>query len=40
MCQERGTKKMSGANLQHLLAMILYMAAVVGIGIVFCRTRE
>lgn len=24
---------MSGANLQHLLAMILYMAAVVGIGI-------
>ena len=26
---------MSGANLQHLLAMILYMAAVVGIGIYF-----
>ena len=26
---------MSGANLQHLLAMVLYMAAVVGIGIYF-----
>ena len=26
---------MSGANLRHLLAMILYMAAVVGIGIYF-----
>ena len=24
---------MSGANLQHLLAMILYMAAVIGIGV-------
>ena len=31
---------MSGANFQHLLAMIVYMAAVVGIGIVFCRTRR
>ena len=37
MCQEKETEKcvMSGANLQHLLAMILYMAAVVGIGIYF-----
>ena len=26
---------MSGANLQHLLAMILYMAAVIGIGVYF-----
>ena len=26
---------MSGANLQHLLAMVLYRAAVVGIGIYF-----
>lgn len=31
---------MSGANLQHLLAMVLYMAAVVGIGIYICRTGE
>lgn len=30
---------MSGANLQHLLAMILYMAAVVGIGIYFAVTH-
>ena len=29
---------MSGANLQHLLAMILYMAAVIGIG-VYLRIR-
>lgn len=29
---------MSGANLQHLLAMILYMAAVIGIGLSF-RSR-
>ena len=28
---------MSGANLQHLLAMIVYMAAVIGIGIFFAR---
>ena len=28
---------MTGANLQHLLAMVLYMAAVVAIGIVFAR---
>ena len=28
---------MSGENLQHLLAMALYMAAVIGIGIVFAK---
>ena len=28
---------MSGANLQHLLAMVLYMTAVVGIGIYFAE---
>ena len=28
---------MNGANLQHLLAMVLYMAAVVGIGIFFAK---
>ena len=29
--------KMIGANLQHLLAMVLYMAAVVGIGAYFAK---
>ena len=33
--KEKEKITMSGANLQHLLAMILYMAAVVGIGIYF-----
>ena len=28
---------MDGANIQHLLAMILYMLAVIAIGIVFAR---
>ncbi len=28
---------MTGANLQHLLAMVIYMAAVVAIGVVFAR---
>ena len=28
---------MSGANLQHLLAMVVYMAAVIGIGVYFAR---
>lgn len=28
---------MSGANLQHLLAMVIYMAAVIGIGAYFAR---
>ena len=28
---------MTGANLQHLLAMAIYMAAIVVIGVVFAR---
>ena len=39
MCglSREGKKKMSGANLQHLVAMIVYMAAVIGIGLYFSK---
>ena len=39
MCglSREGKKKMSGANLQHLAAMIVYMAAVIGIGLYFSK---
>ena len=30
-------KKMSGSNLQHLAALIVYMAAVIGIGLYFSK---
>ena len=33
----KGDFTMSNANLQHLIAMVIYMAAVIGIGVAFAR---